>query len=348
MAMNVKFFRGTTAAFTALATKDQNTFYYITDGRKQLYLGDVLLGDNVVATDYEALKARVLANETSIADIKKTLESLADNSTVADLISRVGAIEVDYLKAADKIELSNAISAETTRAQGVESGLDSRIVTLEAFFAGADTGAETVIDTLKEIQNYIANDQTGASAMLASIQQNTDAIAAEKTRAETAESNLSAQLTSEVDRAKAAEEANAANITALDTRLTQAVADEKARAEAAEKVNADAIAALNSDLSAYKTSNDASVASVLAKAEAAQAAADQSLVDAKAYADSVGSAVQGSTTATVADCVKAINQLSGSTTQTESDINAISTSVANIEDTLTWGTIPGTSSDATV
>ena len=342
MAMNVKFFKGTTAAYAALASKDQNTFYYITDGRKQLYLGDVLLGDNVVATDYEALKARVLANETSIAAINKTLESLADNATVADLLSRVGAIESDYLKTADKTELSNAISAEEIRASGAESALDTRIVTLEKFFSDASSGGDDVIDTLKEIQKYISEDQTGASAMLASISQNADAIAAEKTRAEAAEATINANLTAETNRAQAAEAENKAAIATLSTDLNKAIADEKARAEAAEKVNADAISELNTNFNNYKTSNDAAVANALAAGQKGQADAAQALVDAKAYTDSVGDALQGETSATIADCVKAINKLNDATTGTELNMDKITNSVSAIEDTLTWGTIPGT------
>ena len=57
MAMNVKFLKGTLAQYTA-ATKNENTFYYLTD-KKALYLGENLIGDGVSLEQFSALEARV-------------------------------------------------------------------------------------------------------------------------------------------------------------------------------------------------------------------------------------------------------------------------------------------------
>ena len=84
---------------------------------------------------------------------------------------------------------------------------------MEAFWkaAQADGTDSNVIDTLKEIQEYIASDESGASEMAASIKANTDAIAllngdadkagsvanavkAEETRALAAESALNTKI----------------------------------------------------------------------------------------------------------------------------------------------------------
>ncbi len=56
--------------------------------------------------------------------------------------------------------------------------VDKELAPAKAFLdrANIDTGDKTVIDTLKEIQDYIKSDETGASAMAASIQQNTESI----------------------------------------------------------------------------------------------------------------------------------------------------------------------------
>ena len=80
---------------------------------------------------------------------------------------------------------------------------------------------------------------------------NADAISAEATRAEGAEDTLSKNLSSEIARAKAAEQANADNITAEATRakaaedtLTKNLSAEATRAAAAESANATNISAL--------------------------------------------------------------------------------------------------------
>lgn len=51
------------------------------------------------------------------------------------------------------------------------TSLTNRVVTIEEFFNGAaeDSGATNVIDTLKEIQDYIATDESGAAAMTAKL-----------------------------------------------------------------------------------------------------------------------------------------------------------------------------------
>lgn len=104
----------------------------------------------------------------------------------------IKAISDDYLKASDKTELEGKINTEKERAEGVENGLKGRIETMEAFWtaAQADGTDSNVIDTLKEIQEYIASDETGASDMLASIQQNATDIEAVKGRMQTAETKL--------------------------------------------------------------------------------------------------------------------------------------------------------------
>jgi hypothetical protein len=48
--------------------------------------------------------------------------------------------------------------------------------------------------------------------------------------------------------------------------------------------------------------------------------------------------IQGSTTNSIKDCVDAINALNAGTAQTNKDINAISTSVSDVVNQLTWGT----------
>ena len=132
--------------------------------------------------------------------------------------------------------LTSNLNAEILRAEGVESGLASRIATMEAFFKEANIDAsKDFIDTLKEIQSYIASDKTGAAAMTASINANTAAIATEKSRAESAEGALQSNIDAEATTARAAEKANADAIAILNGTdngsVAKAIADAKTELE---------------------------------------------------------------------------------------------------------------------
>lgn len=95
--------------------------------------------------------------------------------------------EINRAKAAEQTN-ATAIATEQSRAEGVESNHESRIATMETFFKEADIDAsKEFIDTLKEIQTYIADDKTGAVAMSASIQANKTAIETEAKTARVAE-----------------------------------------------------------------------------------------------------------------------------------------------------------------
>lgn len=140
-----------------------------------------------------ALAERVGQNEEDIEALEK---AVADNKTaiegtVAELAGTVAANEADIEEKMTNLTarvaanetavgttLPNAIKAEEERALEVEGGLAERIETMEAFWeaAKADGDEGNVIDTLKEIQEYIASDETGASDMLAAINQNKDDI----------------------------------------------------------------------------------------------------------------------------------------------------------------------------
>lgn len=144
-------------------------------------------------SDVDALEAKV----GTVPDGKTIVQMIADAQTAATyddtaLAGRVSTIEGDYLKTADKTELSNAIGAEKTRAEGIESGLRTDVDAIKAdylkaadktelansindvksdvdtFLAAADIGGEA-IDTLKEIQNYISSDGTAAAEMTSKI-----------------------------------------------------------------------------------------------------------------------------------------------------------------------------------
>ena len=110
-----------------------------------------------------ALEKRVAANEAAIG----TMPTVGEDEEAPTLVGMIAAAE----KAAD-----DAVKAEKLRAENAELALDGRLDTVEAFFAAAEIGGDKVIDTLKEIQDYIKADETGAAGMLASIKANTDAL----------------------------------------------------------------------------------------------------------------------------------------------------------------------------
>lgn len=110
------------------------------------------------------LDTRVGALETKVGNAGDT--AAADGSLyarVAQNVKDIDAIEADYLKAADKTALQNAINVEKGR--------------LDAFMADADVSAQAV-DTLKEIQSYITKDGQAATEMVNRIGANETAIAA--------------------------------------------------------------------------------------------------------------------------------------------------------------------------
>lgn len=215
--------------------------------------------------------------DTVIEYIDAKTENIASDETVNALDARVeqaekdiDAIEADYLKAADKTELegkistvSGAVDAEKERAEGVESGLEDRIETMEAFWeaAKADGEEENVIDTLKEIQDYIASDESGASAMAASIKQNADDIdALEESVAKKAEQTaLDAEVTARTE----ADSALDARVKAIESAVGESgsVAEDIATAkdEAIATAAADATTKANAALTDGKAYTDTEV-----------------------------------------------------------------------------------------
>ena len=120
--------------------------------------------------------------QAAIDAAEEAAKEYADGLDAA-LAARVKAIEDDYLVAADKEELAQAIADETSRAEGKEGELAQAI---------ADEAA-------------LAREKEGELS---------DAIAAEKERAEGKEGELAQAIADEAARADAAEKVNAAAIAA--------------------------------------------------------------------------------------------------------------------------------------
>ena len=143
--------------------------------------------------DVDALEGKV---GTVPAD-KTVVQMISDAQAAATyddtaLKGRVSNIEKDYLKAADKTELSNSISGIDTAYKAADTALSNRVEAIEdnylkaadktelansiadvksdvdTFLEAANIGGEA-IDTLKEIQDYISSDGTAAAGMTSKI-----------------------------------------------------------------------------------------------------------------------------------------------------------------------------------
>lgn len=105
---------------------------------------------------------------------------ITDNANAIAAIYKVDGETKSGVLVDEITRVEGLVNTEKTRAEGVESGLNTRLETVEAFWKEAirDEDEKNVIDTLKEIQDYIVSDETGAAAMAASIKANEDAIKA--------------------------------------------------------------------------------------------------------------------------------------------------------------------------
>ena len=139
-------------------------------------------------TKLEAVEAKAGANETAISGLQG---SLADLSSIVATDENLQA-EITRAKA-EEARIAGLVATEQGRAEGVEANHESRIATMELFW---DTTQESdkVVNTLKEIQEYIASDETGAAAMAESIAENKQAIADAKTAYEAADTTLQGNI----------------------------------------------------------------------------------------------------------------------------------------------------------
>lgn len=176
--------------------------------------------NDVNAEETRALAAeKVLTDNLAqeVTDRKNAVTTEQNRATAKENeISTNLTAEINRAKAAEQTN-ATAIATEKSRAEGVEANHESRISTMETFFKEADIDAsQEFIDTLKEIQTYIADDKTGAAAMSASIQANKTAIETEAGRANGVEADLQSQITAEATTARAAEKSNADAIAVLN------------------------------------------------------------------------------------------------------------------------------------
>lgn len=191
------------AAATAQATANSKTTMaeveaknYATKTEAQGYANAKDAAISAAKAAADAAQADVDALETKVGAVpedKTVVQMIADAQAAATyddttLKGRVSNIEKDYLKAADKTELSNTISGIDAAYKAADTALSNRVKAIEddylnaadkteladsianvksdvdTFLAAANIGGEA-IDTLKEIQDYISSDGTAAAEM---------------------------------------------------------------------------------------------------------------------------------------------------------------------------------------
>lgn len=130
--------------------------------------------------------------ETVIAYIEKRTSGIATSDNLTQLSNRVSTIEGDYLKAADKTELSGLINTEKERAMGVEGGLETRLAAVEGdYLKAADkTELQGNIDTKVAKADYDLKVKAleDEDARIAGL------VSAEETRAKGVEEGLDAEI----------------------------------------------------------------------------------------------------------------------------------------------------------
>lgn len=134
---NVKFLKGAAASYTALETKDANTFYYI-DG-KDLYLGSIKLSNDA---DLQAAIKNITQNAKDIDAVEAQLRTLVGEST--------GSIQsmIDTAINGVREDMGNLEQLNTTHKDSLVNSINE---VLAAVGAGG-TAAAVTIDTTTTTQ----------------------------------------------------------------------------------------------------------------------------------------------------------------------------------------------------
>ena len=142
---------------------------------------------------------------------KKTLEdaiALKADQTALEAVSGVANaavkqsdynIKVAALEAEDA-RIAGLVATETQRATEVESGLDERLVEVEAFFKLAEgEQLDTALDTLVEIQRFVTSEGSAADQMVLDIAANAKAIEDEAAARANADTTLQQNIDKKAD-----------------------------------------------------------------------------------------------------------------------------------------------------
>jgi predicted nucleic acid-binding Zn-ribbon protein len=166
------------------------------------------------ATDKKALEDAIAlkADQTALDGVSAIANAAATQTALQGEIDRATGEEA---------RIEGLITAETNRATGVESGLNTRLLEVEAFFNLAEgEKLDTALDTLVEIQKYITDEGAAADQMVLDIAANKKAIedhVATNHDFASADTALKNELTGEINK-----KADKTTVEGIDGRLTTA------------------------------------------------------------------------------------------------------------------------------
>lgn len=124
----------------------------------ETYVGTLPEGTAAVSVvDYVNIKTAGIATDAALEEL---------NNQVSGLQTVVNGVTADYLKAADKQEMVDAIAAEEARAKGIEGGLETRLKAVEDDYLVEADKTELVgqIDTISGKVNTLIGEDAGKSA----------------------------------------------------------------------------------------------------------------------------------------------------------------------------------------
>ena len=204
---------------------------------------------NNEAARAKAAEAQALTDAQTYADGLNTamntrVEALEDdththaNKALLDTYDQTNADIKDAVEKkhahANKAELDKIVDGDKAKWDAATNAINA--------FMDAENVGDAVVDTLKEIQDYITTDGAAANTMTQNIAKNAQAIADEATRAKGVEAGLQTAVDAKV--AQAAYNEKMAALEQADSTNATAIANEKKRAEEAEAALQDAIDAI--------------------------------------------------------------------------------------------------------
>lgn len=183
----------------------------------------------VVGASGDASTANTVYGAKKYAEEKAAAAEQAASEALTAAVNTLNEKDADL--AAEDIRLAGLISAEETRAKGIEAGLRTDVDEMKAFFATAEGETlDTALDTLVEIQEYLNGDGSATGGIIDRVATAEEAIENLTGRVDTAEDDigdLESRATAVEGRATTLE----GDVTALETKTAGFTGTIKARVD---------------------------------------------------------------------------------------------------------------------
>lgn len=324
-------------------------------------IGSVTEGKTVVEmiSDAEAAakshaESKASAAESNAKSYTDTQDTALAQTVASNLANAVSALETKITNG-DSSTLQSAkdyvdqeVGKEKSRAEGAESGLNTRLEKVEAFFTtkdaeGKDVEIDKALDTLVEIQKYITEDGTAAGQMVERIGKAETDIDNLEGRMNKAENDITTLGNAKLNVSTYEAYINGKSMSDEDLK---SYADGKASAaqSAAEAKAAELDSALETKLNTkISTDIEAAISAEVTRSnKKAEDEADAAEAAAKSYADSQDTALKGiiegsstdaSSAKTIAGAKKyADEKASEVQTNLNNHVNAYNTKIGALED----------------